>query len=176
MGQEVSASWDEPVHLSDYRPEWPDLFATEAERISRVLPELMTIEHIGSTAVPGLPSKPIVDLMVGVGAQHELPEARRRLVESGYEDLGEAGVPGRIYLRQRSGQPYNIALVLRCGPIWNANLALREYLRTHPHEVHRYAEIKRSAVEGGAGSLLAYSAYKAAFLSGMIRRALRSGE
>jgi len=163
---------DEPIHLCVYDPLWPALFVSEAGRIRAALPADVAIEHIGSTSVPGLLSKPIIDIMLGVEPDHGLAGVRTALVALGYEDMGEAGVPGRLYLRRRAETAFNIALVLRGGSIWIANLALRDYLRTNPAAAGEYADAKRSALESGIRSLLAYSDFKSAVLARLIGRAL----
>jgi len=164
---------DEPVHLSPYDPNWPALFASEAGRIQAALPGDAAIEHIGSTAIPGLLAKPVIDIMIGAEPHHSLDSLRTKLVHIGYQDMGEAGVPGRIYLRRRTGTHSNVALVRRGGPVWAANLALREYLRANPGAASEYAAAKRSAVEGGARSLLAYSNYKSKVVRELIARAFQ---
>src|SRR5262249_41179015 len=167
------AGLDEPIHLSAYNPQWPGMFAAEALRISSGLRAAdIVIEHIGSTSVPGLVAKPIIDVMVGTEARHNIAAVRSALVELGYEDLGEAGVPGRIYFRGRDGQAFNVALVERGGRHWKSNLALRDYLRANPEAAREYAEIKRAALERGICSLLAYSDYKSAFVTKLTDQAV----
>ncbi|WNG32618.1 GrpB family protein [Archangium violaceum] len=81
---------DEPITLVEPDPQWPALYASEAERVRGVLGAVVTrIEHVGSTAVPGLVGKPIVDLLVGVRSLDEGKTAAPRLVALGYEDFGE---------------------------------------------------------------------------------------
>jgi GrpB-like predicted nucleotidyltransferase (UPF0157 family) len=159
--------------LSAYDSGWPILYAAEARRLAAVLPAGVRVEHIGSTAVPGLLAKPIVDIMAGIGREHDVGAVRAVLTASGYEDMGEAGVPGRLYFRRRTAAAFNIALVAHGGSIWNANLGLRDYLRANPAAAGHYASVKRSAVESGADSLLAYSNYKSAVLAGLIASALQ---
>src|SRR3954468_21930016 len=110
---------DEPVRLAPHDAAWRGAFETERARLAREIdlpPD--SIEHIGSTAVPGLTAKPVIDMMLGV---RSLPPARdllSRLEILGYEPLGEAGVPGRIYLRLRGGRDFNLHIVERGGPHW----------------------------------------------------------
>jgi GrpB-like predicted nucleotidyltransferase (UPF0157 family) len=163
---------DEPIHLSEYDPQWPVLFAAEVQRISVGLPAGVTIEHIGSTAVPGLLTKPIIDIMLGAQPYYKIEVVRAALVDLGYEDMGEAGVPGRIYFRRRSRGAFNIALVSHGGLLWVANIALRDHLRRSLEARREYAEIKRRAFDSGILSLLAYSDYKSAVLSRLIAEAL----
>ncbi len=163
---------DEPIHLCDYNELWPDLFASEALRIAAALPGDVAMEHIGSTAVPGLSAKPIIDLMLGVGPGCDVLRVRTQLVMLGYEDLGEAGVTGRLYFRRRGKSAFNIALVERGSAIWRTNLFFRDYLRTNSVAAQEYAAAKRSALESGISSLLAYSEYKSPVVDRLLKQAL----
>jgi GrpB-like predicted nucleotidyltransferase (UPF0157 family) len=119
------------------------------------------VEHVGSTAVPGLEAKPILDLLVGLSDQQGIDEAARRLSAIGWQDLGEAGVVGRRYMRVRGSLASNLHVVLIGQDHWANNLVLRDYLRSHPDEAVAYAEAKRDALKAGHTRLLAYSAAKA---------------
>jgi GrpB-like predicted nucleotidyltransferase (UPF0157 family) len=71
-------------------------------------------------------------------------ELRTRIVALGYEDLGEAGLPGRLYFQRRTAlRAYNLWLVEFEGDLWKANLAVRDYLRAHPDQAAAYASAKR---------------------------------
>ena len=163
---------DEPIHLSAYDPQWPLHFEVERQRLAAVLPADTTIEHIGSTSVPGLLAKPILDIMVGWELHHDREAIQKALTGCGYEGLGEAGVPGRIYFRQRREIAFNIALVQRGGSLWASNLAFRHHLRTSPEARQEYAETKRRAFASGIRSLRAYSDYKSGVLSRLMSQAL----
>jgi GrpB-like predicted nucleotidyltransferase (UPF0157 family) len=160
---------DEPITVVDYDPSWPAAAEAELERLARALAPLRaSLEHIGSTAVPGCAAKPIVDLLAGTEpGDRELVEAA--LVEAGYESLGEAA-PGRIYLRRRHDRDFNVHVVERDGELWADNLALRDHLRAHPDERDRYAEAKRRAA-AATPTLLAYSRAKSATIDALLRRA-----
>jgi GrpB-like predicted nucleotidyltransferase (UPF0157 family) len=170
----VSANLDEPVEIVDYNPHYEGRYRAERDRLRIGLATAtLKFEHIGSTAVPGLAGKPIVDLMLGAppAAWAALDELRARVVALGYEDLGEAGVPGRIYFRRRTKlRAFNVALVEEGGAHWRDNVALREYLRAHPEEAAKYAEAKRAVVAGGARTLVAYSEAKAPVLVSLANR------
>lgn len=165
---------DEPVEITDHDPHLAGRFRGERERLRLGLATAtLKFEHIGSTAVPGLPGKPIVDLMLGAPptAWEALSELRARIVALGYEDLGDAGVPGRIYFRRRTLRAFNLALVALDGPLWRDNLTLRDYLRANPAAAVGYADAKRAAVAGGAARLLAYSTAKAPALAALVEQA-----
>jgi GrpB-like predicted nucleotidyltransferase (UPF0157 family) len=129
----------------------------------------LDVEHIGSTAVPGLGSKPIVDIMVAVPAL-DLEAPNIAIATLGYESLGEAGVSGRRYFRKRAPQSFNVHFALLDGALWRANLALRDYLRSHPAAARVYEAQKRAAARR-APTLLAYSALKATVIAKLLARA-----
>lgn len=164
---------DEPVHLEPWQPEWEIAFRREYDRIAAILDA--AIEHIGSTAVPGLVAKPVIDLMIGV---ERVPPPDRwfdALAGLGYESLGEAGVPGRWYFRIRSKPFRNVHVVERDGLHWINNLALRDYLRRSPAAARRYEAVKQEAVRAGAATLLAYSQAKGPVIESLLQEALKDG-
>lgn len=163
---------DEVVVVS-WRSAWEHAFAEERARILGVLgPRVVAIEHIGSTAVPGLPAKPIIDLMLGVDSLSLGQPEQEALTSLGYEAMGEAGVPGRLYFRCRGQHSANLHVVMKGGTHWANNLALRDYLRASADARDRYARAKRRAVGEGARMLLAYSAAKADTTEALLREAL----
>ena len=168
-------SLDEPIEIVDYDPHSPARFRGERDRLRIALATAsLWYEHIGSSAVPGLAGKPIIDIMLGAppAAWAAVEELRPRIVALGYEDLGEAGVSGRFAFRRRTLRSYNLALVAADGEHWRNNLALRDYLRAHPADASAYAAAKREAVASGATTLLAYSEKKAPAIAALLRKAL----
>ncbi len=164
---------DEPITLAIYQADWPVRFVAEQQRLAVALGlPASQIEHIGSTAVPGLTAKPTLDLMLGWPSYPPPADLIAALVQLGYESLGEAGVPARHYLRLRTGRSANLHVVLQHGPHWRNNLALRDYLRANPTACERYVQAKRAAVANGATTLLSYSAAKAQMVSELLAQAL----
>jgi GrpB-like predicted nucleotidyltransferase (UPF0157 family) len=113
LGRVPSALIDEAVEILPADTAWPDLFAAEAARLRPALPPVLlpAIEHIGSTSVPGLDAKPIIDIMPGIARPERIEELVPILEGLGYESLGTAGVPGRWSLRRRTADgSFNISL------------------------------------------------------------------
>jgi GrpB-like predicted nucleotidyltransferase (UPF0157 family) len=168
----MSADVDEPVHLEEWSPAWQtaaDVLVAECrEALGR---EALAVEHVGSTAVPGLAAKPIIDVLIGVAAGRATAVAAR-LATRGWTHLGEAGVPGREYLRRRSGQHANLHVVEHGSALWQDDLHLRDHLRRDADARRRYAAAKREAVRE-APSLLAYSARKSAVVAELLHEARR---
>jgi GrpB-like predicted nucleotidyltransferase (UPF0157 family) len=82
-----------PLIIVDYDPQWPDLFAELRATVAEALGDLVvTVEHVGSTAVPGLAAKPIIDMDVVVPSVADIPEAIRRLAILGYVHRGDIGI------------------------------------------------------------------------------------
>lgn len=94
------------------------------------------------------------------------------ITQFGYENLGEAALPGRLYFRLRGEHSINLHVVLKGDGHWRNNLALRDYLRASSSARERYARAKAAAVAAGATGLLAYSAAKADVVLGLLQEAL----
>jgi GrpB-like predicted nucleotidyltransferase (UPF0157 family) len=163
---------DEPIAVVDWCEDWPRAAdALIAECRAALVGESFEVEHIGSTAVPGLVAKPVIDILIGVVAGRRAAVAHR-LAAAGWTHLGEAGVTGREYLRRRAGQQANIHVVDRASALWDDNLLLRDYLRRDGAARLRYAEAKRDAAQPGTG-LLDYSQRKAPAVAALLMEAKR---
>jgi GrpB-like predicted nucleotidyltransferase (UPF0157 family) len=165
---------DEPIEVVSYDPAWPQLFQSEATRLRNCLPSrAMIIEHFGSTSVPALAGKPIVDLLLGVDDMEQGYELAEDIAGLGYENLGEVLVPGRIYLRRRGPPNFNVVIVIHEGDLWRYFTVVRDYLRTHPDEVEAYTQAKWHTINSGARTFLEYSHAKGPFLKELSERAFR---
>ena len=136
-----------PARVVEYDPGWPAAFEAERADLARAFGETaVEIEHVGSTAVPGLAAKPVLDVLVGLRSL-ELPEERIAAVERlGYEYVGEYGLPGRLFFRKGGARrTHHVHAVEHGGDHWHRHLAFRDFLRAHPAEAERYAAEKRRA-------------------------------
>jgi GrpB-like predicted nucleotidyltransferase (UPF0157 family) len=124
---------------------------------------------MGSTAVPGLPSKPIIDLLVGVPS---LEEAKERCIEP-IEDLGyiyipdyASWLPGELFFRKGPPGPWthHVHLMEPSHPRWEALLVFRDYLRAHPEAAQAYANIKRALATSSIDDIEAYRTGKNTFV------------
>ena len=163
---------DEAVELVDYDPRWPERFRSDAAEVMNALGgRVGGIEHIGSTAVPGMSAKPVVDVLVGLVGWPMSSGDREALQALGYEYLGEAGVAGREYFRRRAPHATNLAVVDRKSRLWSDNMILRDYLRAQPDVAAEYSRAKLAAWSGGARTLIAYSAAKGEEMASLLKRA-----
>lgn len=138
------------IEIAAYDPRWPQMFEAEKTRIlDAVGPWIVQIEHMGSTSVPGLGAKPIIDMMIGVRTLAEADAHCIQPIEAlGYEyiSLFESEMPERRYFRRHNSagvRTHQIHLVAFGGPFWERHLAFRDYLRAHPEEARAYEALKR---------------------------------
>ncbi len=167
-----------PVHVVPYDPRWPRLFEVERERVEAVVGAWAhAVEHVGSTAVPGLDAKPVVDVLVGLRDMRDAELCVRPLGGLGYECRGEAGVPGRLFFRKFRGgrRAYHLHLTVLGGEFWDERLLFRDYLRAHPETAREYARLKRELAACMGDDREAYTAAKAAFVRGVLEQAKGSG-
>jgi GrpB-like predicted nucleotidyltransferase (UPF0157 family)/GNAT superfamily N-acetyltransferase len=136
-----------PVVIVRYRKAWPRQFAREKQRIRAALSKaLLGIEHVGSTSVPGLAAKPVVDIMAGVRNRQAAERSLAALARIGYLDVSPCDeYPDWYYCLGKGKRPHDAHLHLcrwRAG-FWTRHLQFRDYLRTHPAQAREYAALKR---------------------------------
>ena len=142
------------LEVTDYDTDWPRLYEEEAATIREALGDsVVAVEHMGSTAVPGLAGKPVIDISVGL-RRSELTDAEvAAMARLGYEYLGEFGLPGRLYFRKNEGgrRTHQVHAVEHEGEHWHRHRAFRDYLRAHPAEAEAYAAEKRRIAAESSG-------------------------
>jgi GrpB-like predicted nucleotidyltransferase (UPF0157 family) len=133
------------IEVVEHDPAWADRFEAIRARLAPALDGIaVAIEHVGSTAVPGLAAKPIIDIDVVVADRAAIPDAIKRLAGLGYTYLGDLGVRDREAFRRPPGtERHNLYVCLAGGEGLRNHLALRDHLRGHPDEVRAYGDLKR---------------------------------
>lgn len=156
---------DNLVVLKEYSDQWPVLFHQEQQRILHALEVLApAVEHIGSTAIPGMPAKPIVDIAVGIENPRFIQDAIDLLQTIDYISKGEMGIPGREFFTLGNPISYHLHLVQLNGPIWSEHLLFREKLTTDADLASRYVEIKKDLAARYPSNRKAYTVGKANFI------------
>jgi len=132
------------VEVVKYNPEWLELFHSEKLKLNQALAKLVkNIYHIGSTAVPGLAAKPIVDIMIEVSSFDALERLTPVMNALGYEAKGEFGIPGRRYFRKGGTNRTHQIHVFKINDVnLKRHLAFRDYLISHPNIMQEYANLK----------------------------------
>lgn len=133
------------IIVTEYNPAWLQMFEQEAVAIKQILGEnCIAIYHIGSTSVPGLAAKPIIDIMPVVKSLTNVDKVSKQFESIGYEYMGQFGIAGRRYLRKGGDERTHQIHIFAQGDNLNINrhLAFRDYLRTHEDVRNAYAELK----------------------------------
>lgn len=132
------------IVIAEYNPEWPVHYEQERDAIVRALGSYASqIEHIGSTSVPGLGAKRVIDIGIDLKSYPLPAEAIAAMEVLGYDHMGEYGIPGRHYFRKSSPRRYHVHAYSPGNPEWEAHILFRDYLRSHPDAARQYEELKR---------------------------------
>ena len=160
------------VRVVAYDARWPELFRAEAARIASVVGPLgLEIEHTGSTSVPGLAAKPIIDMLAGRPPEAPLEPYVRALEAAGYAHRGEQGIPGRHFFRRGDPRSYHLHLAAHGGRFWCDQLAFRDRLRADPALRDAYAALKRALAARHPRDREAYIEGKSDFVREVLARA-----
>ncbi len=132
------------VIVTPYNNSWPQAFQHESRIIKEVMgPVLLKIHHIGSTAVPGLAAKPIIDMIPEVSSLVFLDEISKKMEKIGYEAMGELGIPRRRYFRKGGNHRTHQIHAFQVGDTHiTRHLAFRDYLRAHKNIADEYGRLK----------------------------------
>jgi len=167
--ESLQAAINEPVVLQAYDAHWPGMFEAERERLLALFPhDFMAIEHIGSTAVPGLAAKPVIDILAGVASMEAARALVTPLCKQGYTTSAEfnATLADRQWLmRWADGRrTHHLHLVVHGGPVWAQRLRFRDALRADPALAWNYAALKTELAAKYPTDREAYTEAKAAFV------------
>ena len=162
------------VVIVPYDDAWPERFEAERRVLSAVFAGTdVRIEHVGSTAVPGLAAKPIVDIMIGVSNLAEIEQRIAALEAGGYRYVPEyeAQLPERRYLRKPRLGPgvFHLHGVVTGSAFWVRQLVFRDYLRAHPESAAAYEALKRELAS--RLDRTAYTDAKGPFIEGILAAA-----
>ncbi|UOQ52028.1 GrpB family protein [Hymenobacter cellulosivorans] len=172
----------QPIEIVDYNPAWPSWFE-ELKNVyaTEVGPWVRAIEHVGSTSVPGLAAKPILDIDLIIESPGRLALLVEKLAGLGYQHAGDQGIPEREafkrldetvpYISPRRSWPAHHLYVCIAGSASLTNhLTLRNYLRTHPAQAQAYAALKRKLARQHPYAIESYVEGKTAFILDIIGR------
>jgi GrpB-like predicted nucleotidyltransferase (UPF0157 family) len=135
------------IEVVPHEPEWSDVFREEAKELMAIFgDEMVAIHHIGSTAIPGICAKPIIDVLVEVQNIEKIDAFDRVMAEHGYLPKGDFGIPGRRFFIKGTEErrTHHIHVFQTGDPEFERHLAFRDYLRAHPEEAQAYGRLKQA--------------------------------
>ncbi len=173
------------IVIVDYDPRWPSMFEEERVRLEAAIGQWAAdIQHVGSTSIPGIAAKPIIDMAVHLNSLIDALFCVTPLREQlGYECLGEFGLPGRIYFRKLTdgplpgqshdgvGRTHQIHMYERSNEQYEKQIVFRDYLRAHPDAMREYEALKRELAARHSRDVEAYALAKSDFVLEILRRA-----
>jgi len=161
------------IKVVEYYPAWVQLFEKLRDFVFPVLSDLVvTIEHVGSTSVPGLSAKPIVDMDVVVSTLDDVHIAIQRLTTLGYVHEGDLGATGREAFIPPDAVPWHHLYVCATdNDEFKRHILFRDYLRSHPEDAKLYGDLKLELAQRFRNDRTAYSNSKSDFVKEILKRA-----
>ncbi|MBY5521130.1 GrpB family protein [Rhizobium leguminosarum] len=162
-----------PVELVPYDPQWPQAFQRIRGRLLALLPQALSIDHIGSTSIPGMIAKPLIDIDIVLPGLEHIEDATRRLLADGFEPRGNRYDDEVWAFLSRGSVPAERVYLCPEGNGTHRNrLAFRDYLIAHPQAAADYAALKRRLAAEFRMDGDRYTAHKREFVDAIVARAL----
>jgi GrpB-like predicted nucleotidyltransferase (UPF0157 family) len=162
------------VRLSEYNENWVNMFLKEAAVLRGIFNgEILRFEHFGSTSVPGLKAKPVIDMMAIVNDIQRVDSYNETMAALGYDVAGDWGIEGRrLFRKGGENRTHHIHFYQFDNPNIERHLIFRDYLRTHPKEAARYSQFKEELAMRFTNTS-DYSPAKKSFVTAMEQKALQ---
>lgn len=165
------------VEVVVYNPNWKKNFALESSQIAKALGKnVIFIHHIGSTAIPNIYAKPIIDFLVEVRDIDRVNEKNASMEALGYEALGEFGLVGRRYFRKEHPpgiRTHHVHTFQVGSPEIERHLAFRDYLIAHPEDAQKYGELKLELAQKYPEDIEGYMDGKDEFVKEVEKKAIQ---
>lgn len=163
------------VKVVPYDPQWRDAFEAEAKNVIAALGEnVVAVHHIGSTAIPNIYAKPVIDMLVEAANIDKIDKQNSAMESLGYQVMGEFGIPSRRYFRkddQDGVRTHQIHAFESGSPHVKRHLAFRDYVIAHDEDARKYSDLKRKLADEHSQDMDAYIDGKDAFIKEIDRKA-----
>lgn len=161
------------IKLSEYNPQWQDIFLKEKILLGNILPANSRIEHIGSTSIKNLCAKPIIDILCGVDNFLIVDDLIDEIVGLNYEYIEQHNViiPDRRYFKKTGGNNFHIHLVQSDGEFWERHIMFRNFLRKNEIIKNEYASFKRQLAKRDWLDGNEYAEAKTKFIKAIVEQA-----
>lgn len=162
------------VILEPYNPDWKTLFLQEKSVLQPIFGD-HEVYHTGSTSIPGLSAKPIIDMLVGLDSLAEFERYRAKLESLGYVSMPEREKSWEIFIPKGTddARSHYLHVLVDGSPEYERILLFRDYLIAYPLEATRYETLKRELADRYANDRSAYTASKASYIESVIEKAAR---
>jgi GrpB-like predicted nucleotidyltransferase (UPF0157 family) len=164
------------VELKPHNPKWRELYEEEEVLVSKAVSAfLIEIQHIGSTAIPGIMAKPIIDIALAIDSLENVEKIIKPLEEIGYTYRGEAGIPHRHLFVKGSEdfRTHHMHVMHRSHYEWKKHIVFRDYLRKHPKEAKEYSNLKLKLEKEFKEDRESYTESKSEFIESILEKAIQ---
>jgi GrpB-like predicted nucleotidyltransferase (UPF0157 family) len=163
------------IEVVPHNPNWAAMFQAEADQLAPIFgSEALAIEHIGSSAIPGIKAKPIIDILIAVKDIERVDDFNEQMSALGYEPYGEFGIPGRRYFstgHTDADRPRHVHVFQSDNPEVARHIDFRDYMRAHPDNAQIYSRLKESLAQKFPNDRERYTDGKSDFIREMDRKA-----
>ena len=161
------------MEVVPYSPNWKEEFLSESEKISNIMKnEIINIYHIGSTAIPGIFAKPVIDILVEVKNINYIDNYNNEMERLGYIPRGEAGIEGRRYfLKGLYKRTHHVHIFETGNPEIKKHIDFRDYMVSHSEDAKRYEELKKELARKFRFDSTSYVAGKDSFIKDIDKKA-----
>lgn len=162
------------IYIADYDAQWIVKFEKESKKLKAIFGDLLIeIHHVGSTSIPNMPAKPVIDMMPIVHDISQVDDLNPAMIKLGYEPMGENNIAGRRYFRKGGAyrRSHHVHAYEPDNPEVAKHLDFRDYMIHHPDDAQDYAEIKHQAAKDNENDIYGYMDAKHDFIQEMIANA-----
>ena len=161
------------VEVVSYNPNWREMYKEESEKIKNILNDIVIdIHHIGSTAIPGIKAKPVIDILVEVKDIEGVDQYNHKMKELGYEAMGEYGILKRRFFRKgENNRTHHIHIFQVGNEEIKRHINFKEYLIAHPDKAREYSKLKEKLANKYSYDVENYSNSKSDFIKKIDRKA-----
>ncbi|MBF0548435.1 MAG: GrpB family protein [Candidatus Riflebacteria bacterium] len=165
------------VEVAPHDKNWRNAFEIESKLVAEALGDnVVKTHHIGSTAIPGIFAKPVIDILIEVKNIAEVDKYNSAMESLGYEAMGEFGIPGRRYFRKDNNEgqrTHNIHSFLAGSEEIKRHLAFRDYMIAHSEDAQKYSELKRKLAKEFPTDINKYMDGKDSFIKEIDQKAAK---
>ena len=165
------------VEVVPYNPQWKQEFNSESQKIQKILADnVVIIHHIGSTAIPNIYAKPVIDFLIEVKNINLISQQTLAMEKLGYEAMGEFGLVGRRYFRKEnpSGiRTHHVHIYQTNSPEIKRHLAFRDYMLAHTQDAEQYSQLKQELARKYPNDIESYMDSKDEFVKRMEKKAIQ---
>ncbi len=171
--RDISKTDKRRVGVVSYNPNWKKMYKEESEKIKNILNDIIVdIHHIGSTAIPGIKAKPVIDILVEVKNIKAVDQYNNKMEELRYEVMGEHGIPKRRFFRKGGNKRTHHIHIFQAGnEEIERHINFKEYLITHPDKGREYSKLKEKLVNKYAYDVENYTNGKSDFIKEIDKKA-----